>query len=130
MKNTYKKLGNDWGAWIDTGYGRNAIDKPKAGDTVKIITKGGETHNRIVKGIVDDYASGCVVSLVPNNEIAQKAQERYNKKAQERYNQAAPQKTRKQLERDYDNLQNEGYSDGFNPYRDIQDYGRNIEAAD
>ena len=78
MSNQYKKLSsNEWGAWIDTGYGRTAIAKPQAGDTVTIITKAGEQHERIIKSIIKDYASGVIVSLEADEEVAQSAAERY-----------------------------------------------------
>lgn len=77
MSNTYKKINGSWGAWIDTGYGSTAIDKPQVGDTIEITTKAGEIHIRIVKKIIDDYKSGCTVTLEPNEEIAKKAEEHY-----------------------------------------------------
>ena len=81
-KNTYKKLNDgSYGAWIDTGYGRNSTAKPAAGDTVQIRTKSSETHTRVVKGIVKNYASGCVVSLVADEAIAAKAAASYAAKA-------------------------------------------------
>ena len=78
---TYKKMQDGtWGAYIDCGYGKNALPKPVKGSVVKITTKSGEVHERIVRCIATDYASGCKVRLTADEAIAKKATERYNAK--------------------------------------------------
>ncbi|NIQ00978.1 MAG: hypothetical protein GWM98_11615 [Nitrospinaceae bacterium] len=113
QKAHYKKFQNAWGAWIDTGYGPTAIAKPTPGDAVKIKTKRGETHDRIVSAVVKDYPSGCIVSLVPDADVAAKAQARYTAAKASRANNhgLTPEKI-------HDNVYNEGY-DGYNPHRDL-----------
>jgi len=77
----YQKMQDGtWGAYIDCGYGKNAIAKPKAGDVVKVTTKAGEVHDRIVKCVAVDYASGCKVRLVADAQVAQTANARYQAK--------------------------------------------------
>jgi hypothetical protein len=84
MKNTYQKLSDgSWGAWIDCGYGRSAIAKPVVGDTVSIRTKAGEVHTRQISGIVKNCASGVVVSLTQDEQVAAKAKARYEAKKSE-----------------------------------------------
>jgi hypothetical protein len=127
--NTYKKLNSgSYGAWIDTGYGRTAVAKPKAGDTVTVTTKSGEQHNRIVKKIVQDFKSGCIVSLQDDAAIASQAQARYNSindNAQVKKSEL----TNAQRARIYDNVINEG-GEGYNPYRNNYSTPQNVECAD
>jgi hypothetical protein len=117
--NRYTRLDdNTWGAWIDTGYGRTAIAKPTVGSTVTIKTKSGEEHSRIVSKIVADYKSGVIVSLIPDAEVAAKANERYQAKV-DASNAERAAKRQEQAARIWDNINNEGYSDAgqYNPYR-------------
>lgn len=74
---------SEWGAWISTGYGRNAIAKPVAGDTVQITTKSGEVHTRTIARIVTDYKSGVLASLVPDEQVTANANARYAAKRAE-----------------------------------------------
>lgn len=73
--NTYKRLTVGWGAWIQGG--------AEVGEVVTVVTKNGEKHERTVAGIVTKYKSGCVVSLVPDAAVAQKANERFAEKKAE-----------------------------------------------
>ena len=118
-KNTYKKLRGEFGAWIDTGYGRDNQPDPQAGDVVIITTKAGEDHTRTVKSTVKAYASGCVVTLVHDEAVAKTAQQRYTAKSD--VNRVAPLSSASTLSnaekaRVYDDINNEG-GEGFNPYR-------------
>lgn len=79
MGNQYRKLADgSYGAWIECGYGASAAKKPAAGETVIISTKAGEKHTRVVAGIIKDYASGVVVALVADAQIAAQANARYS----------------------------------------------------
>ncbi len=85
---SYRKINytsgrSEWGAWIGTGYGRNAVAKPATGDAVQIRTKAGEIHTRTIARIVEDYKSGVLVSLVPDEQVAANAKTRYDAKAAE-----------------------------------------------
>lgn len=82
QKNNYTKLADGtWGAFVGTGYKETAFEI-HVGDTVKIETKGGEVHTRKISGIVKTYASGKIVTLEPDQEIARKANERYAAKVE------------------------------------------------
>lgn len=81
MKNTYKKIGNEWGAWINLNDEYDGTLKTmEPGTEVEITTRAGEIHTRIVKETVKSYKSGCVVRLEPDQEIARVANARYVKK--------------------------------------------------
>lgn len=82
--NTYKRLDDGtWGAYINTGFGKTKRATPGIGATVDILTRAGETHKRIVAGYIKTYASGVVVSLVADVEVAAKAAEKYAAKKTE-----------------------------------------------
>jgi hypothetical protein len=119
MINTYKKLANGtYGAWIDCGYGRTAIDRPEVGATVAIRTKSGEVHQRVIAKVLTSYKSGMVVALEADATVAAQAQARLSAAIAARKSaDLTAVKTRAQMEREYDAIQNEGYSDGYNPYR-------------
>lgn len=131
---SYRKINytsgrSEWGAWVGTGYGRSAIAKPVVGDAIQIRTKAGEIHTRTIKRIVEEYKSGVLVSLVPDEQVAATAKSRYDAKVAEstpaRRSPLAHGKPiselspveRRQCEREYDRIHNEG-GEGFNPYRD------------
>lgn len=79
MANQYKKLSDGtWGAFIDCGFGRNARPHPQVGDTVKLTTKSGETHQRVIAKIVTTYKSGVTVAFAADAAIAAQAQARYD----------------------------------------------------
>lgn len=66
-----------WGAWISTKA------TPSKGDKVVIKTKAGELHTRIIGSKLVRYASGVIVILEQDADIAKKAQERYQAKIDE-----------------------------------------------
>ena len=85
---TYTKIeytnGNsEYGAFIETGFGKKAITKPVVGDKVTVKTKSGETHIREIRRIVKDYASGVKVVFVADPQIEALAQKRYAEKVAE-----------------------------------------------
>jgi len=118
--NTYKRLDDgSYGAWIQLDYNKGQLLSVPAGTTVKIKTRNGETHERVVASVVKSYKSGCIVSLVADAVVAAKAAARYQ--AAKTVN-PAPLSAQSNLSnaakaRLYDNLYNEG-GDGYNPYRD------------
>ena len=79
---TYTKIqytdgDTEYGAFV-SGVGKYPkIIKAKAGDTVTVTTKNGETHERVIRRIVKDYASGVKVVFVKDDAIATKATQRY-----------------------------------------------------
>jgi len=82
--NTYKRLDDGtWGAYVNTGFGKTKRATPEIGATVDIMTRSGEIHKRIVAGYIKTYASGIVVSLVYDAEVAAKATEKYAAKVTE-----------------------------------------------
>lgn len=116
LQGTYKNLGSAWGAFIDGNYDRRtkSVSRPAIGDKVTITTRAGERQVRTVKAVVTEYASGTVVALFDDAEVAAKAQARYNAKAKNNRKSSYISK-----EQAYDDLMNEGCSDAgnFNPYR-------------
>ena len=79
---TYTKIeytngSSEFGAFVSNGGKYPKIIKVKVGDTVTVTTKSGETHERIVRRIIKDYASGTKVVFVKNEEIAAQAAQRY-----------------------------------------------------
>lgn len=80
-ENTYKKLDDGtYGAWIACGHGENTSPKPTAGSKVKITTKSGDIHDRVVKSIKKEYISGVIVTLEHDVDIARRAKANYAKK--------------------------------------------------
>ena len=116
LQGSYKKLSNSWGAFIDGDYNRNtkSVSRPAIGEKVTITTRNGERQVRIVKALITEYASGTIVDLFADAEVAAKAQARYNAKAKTNRKVSCVSK-----EQQYDDLMNEGYSDAgnLNPYR-------------
>ena len=110
LQGNYKKLSKSWGAFIDGKYNSRtkSVSRPAVGDKVTVTTRNGERQVRIVKALITEYASGTIVDLFDDAEVAAKAQAKTNRKA-----------SRISKEQAYDDLMNEGCSDAgnFNPYR-------------
>lgn len=113
LQGTYKNLGNSWGAFIDGKYDSRtkSCKRPVIGDKVTITTRNGIRQVRIVKAISTTYASGTVVELFDDAEVAAKAQARYNAETKDSRKVSKVSKAQA-----YDDLMNEG-GEGFNPYR-------------
>lgn len=89
--NNYTRLDDgSFGAFVHTGYGRTKRSEPAIGDTVNVVTKAGETHKRIVSGYVKRYASGVIVTLAPDAEVAAKATKRYEDKSGRNFSGVCP----------------------------------------
>lgn len=125
IANTYKRLSDGtFGAYVDCGYRHTAIERPQVGDTITVSTSKGEHHEREIAAVVTEYKSGMVVRLVADEQIAATAAARYAAKVAERTaaKTSAP-KSREQLAREYDDINNEGHrGGGYNPYRDDAGY--------
>ena len=109
----YKNLGQAWGAFVKGVYNSKtkSVSRPAIGEQVCITTKKGERQVRIVSAIVKEYASGTVVALTDDAEVAKQATERYAAKIA-----TAPKATTASKAQAYDDLYNEG-GEGYNPYR-------------
>ena len=114
LQGNYKKLNNSWGAFIDGKYNSRtkSVSRPVVGDKVTITTRNGERQVRIVKALITEYASGTIVDLFADAEVAAQAQARYNAKAKNSKRKSSG----ISKEQAYDDLINEG-GEGFNPYR-------------
>lgn len=118
-KISYDNGTSEWGAFVDTGYGKSKVAAPVVGDTITVTTKAGERHERIIRCIVRVYASGIKIAFVADAAVAAKARERYA--AVKTASQPAPLSQTSTLsrgakERLYDAIQNEG-GEGYNPHR-------------
>ena len=109
----YKNLGQAWGAFVKGVYNSKtkSVSRPAIGEQVCITTKKGERQVRIVSAIVKEYASGTVVALVDDADVAKQAAERYAAKIT-----ATPKAATASKAKAYDDLYNEG-GEGYNPYR-------------
>lgn len=109
----YKNLGQAWGAFVKGVYNSKtkSVSRPAIGEQVCITTKKGERQVRIVSAIVKEYASGTVVALVDDADVAKQAAERYAAKIT-----ATPKAATASKAQAYDDLYNEG-GEGYNPYR-------------
>lgn len=72
-----------WGAFVKLGNGRNNLPVPNPGDVVQVTTKAKEVHNRIVNRIIKTYASGVIVALEEDEQVAANANARYQQKVNE-----------------------------------------------
>jgi hypothetical protein len=86
MNATYRQINytdgtRAWGAYVDLGFNRRTRrpehDMPAVGDTIAVRTKGGETHQRVIARICQQYKTGALVALVADAEVAATAQQRY-----------------------------------------------------
>ena len=109
----YKNLGQAWGAFVKGVYNSKtkSVSRPAIGEQVCITTKKGERQVRIVSAIVKEYASGTVVALVDDADVAKQAAERYAAKIT-----ATPKAATVSKAKAYDDLYNDG-GEGYNPYR-------------
>ena len=109
----YKNLGQAWGAFVKGVYNSKtkSVSRPAIGEQVCITTKKGERQVRIVSAIVKEYASGTVVALVDDADVAKQAAERYAAKIT-----ATPKAATASKAKAYDDLYNDG-GEGYNPYR-------------
>lgn len=82
-KISYDNGTSEFGAFIDTGYGKNKTAAPVIGDAVIVTTKSGEKHTRIIRRIVREYASGVKVAFVKDAAIEQVASAKYAAKVAE-----------------------------------------------
>lgn len=109
----YKNLGQAWGAFVKGVYNSKtkSVSRPAIGEQVCITTKKGERQVRIVSAIVKEYASGTVVALTDDADVAKQAAERHAAKIA-----ATPKAATASKAQDYDDLYNDG-GEGYNPYR-------------
>lgn len=112
----YKNLGQAWGAFVKGVYNSKtkSVSRPAIGEQVCITTKKGERQVRIVSAIVKEYASGTVVALIDDADVAKQAAERYASKVANTPKAAKAATVSKAQA--YDDLYNEG-GEGYNPYR-------------
>ena len=113
LQGEYKNLGQAWGAFVKGVYNSKtkSVSRPAIGEQVCITTKKGERQVRIVSAIVKEYASGTVVELTDDADVAKQATERYAAKIA-----ATPKAATASKAQAYDDLYNEG-GEGYNPYR-------------